>query len=104
MTDTRKIIFFQNFVTIPRTTITKTVVKNHYASWAVVAHAFNPSIWEAEAGGSQSVPGQPGLLHRETLSQKQNKTTTLNRAHDMTQQVKALAVKPGRLSSLRPMW
>jgi hypothetical protein len=43
-----------------------------------VAHAFNPSTWEAEAGGFLSlrpawstkwVPGQPGL-HRETLSQK----------------------------------
>ena len=29
-----------------------------------VVHAFNPSIWEAEAGRS---PGQPGL-HREILS------------------------------------
>jgi hypothetical protein len=47
----------------------------------VVAHAFNPSTREAEAGGFLSsrpawstewVPGQPGL-HRETLSQK--KTT-----------------------------
>jgi hypothetical protein len=47
-------------------------------SWAVVAHAFNPSTWQAEAGGflssrpawsSEWVPGQPGL-HRETLSQK----------------------------------
>jgi hypothetical protein len=45
---------------------------------AVVAHAFNPSTWEAEAGGFLSlrpawstkwVPGQPGL-HRETLSRK----------------------------------
>jgi hypothetical protein len=45
-------------------------------SWAVVAHAFNPSTWEAEAGGflssrpawsTELVPGQPGL-HRETLS------------------------------------
>ena len=44
----------------------------------VVVHAFNPSTWEAEAGGFLSsrpawstklVPGQPGL-HRETLSQK----------------------------------
>jgi hypothetical protein len=47
----------------------------------VVAHAFSPSTWEAEAGGFLSsrpawstkwVPGQPGL-HRETLSQ--NKQT-----------------------------
>jgi hypothetical protein len=47
----------------------------------VVAHAFNPSTCEAEAGGSLSsrpvwstelVPGQPGL-HRETLSQKEKK-------------------------------
>jgi hypothetical protein len=44
--------------------------------WAVVAHTFNPSTWEAEAGEFLSwrpawstgwVPGQPGL-HRETLS------------------------------------
>jgi hypothetical protein len=45
----------------------------------MVAHAFNPSTWEAEAGEFLSsrpawttewVPGQPGL-HRETLSRKQ---------------------------------
>ena len=44
----------------------------------VVAHAFNPSTQEAEAGGSLSsrpawsteqVPGQSGLLHRENLSE-----------------------------------
>jgi hypothetical protein len=47
----------------------------------MVAHAFNPSTWEAEAGrflssrpawSTDRVPGQPGL-HRETLSQKKNK-------------------------------
>jgi hypothetical protein len=47
----------------------------------VVAHAFNPSTQEAEAGGFLSsrlawstewVPGQPGL-YRETLSQKEKK-------------------------------
>jgi hypothetical protein len=54
--------------------------------WAVVAHAFNPSTWDTEAGGflisrpawsTEWVPGQPGL-HRETLSQKtkQNKKKT----------------------------
>jgi hypothetical protein len=47
----------------------------------VVAHAFNPSTREAEAGGFLSsrpawstkwAPGQPGL-HRETLSRKTKK-------------------------------
>jgi hypothetical protein len=54
-----------------------------FASPGVVAHAFNPSTWEAEAGGflssrpawsTERVPGQPGL-HRETLSRKTNKQT-----------------------------
>jgi hypothetical protein len=45
---------------------------------AVVAHAFNLSTWEVEAGGflisrwawsTEWAPGQPGL-HRETLSLK----------------------------------
>jgi hypothetical protein len=49
-----------------------------------VVHAFNPSAWEAEAGGFLSsrpawstkwVPGQPGL-HRETLSQNQKNKQT----------------------------
>ena len=48
-----------------------------------VAHAFNPSTWEAEAGGflnlrpawsTEWVPGQP-MLYRETLSRKTNKQT-----------------------------
>jgi hypothetical protein len=55
-----------------------------------VVHAFNPSTWEAEAGGFLSsrpawstdcVPGQPEL-HRETPSQekktKQNKKKNKN--------------------------
>jgi hypothetical protein len=58
------------------------VLKKFITSQAMVAHAFNPSTWEAEAGGflglrpawsTEWVPGQPGP-HRETLSQKQNKT------------------------------
>ena len=49
----------------------------------VMAHTLNPSIREAERGGSlrdagqpglqDLVPGQPGLLDRETLSQKPRK-------------------------------
>jgi hypothetical protein len=48
----------------------------------VVAHTFNPSTWEAEAGRflslrpawtTKSVPGQPGL-QRNPVSKKQNKT------------------------------
>jgi hypothetical protein len=54
------------------------VSEKESAALGVVAHAFNPSTWEAEAGESLSsrpawstegVPGQSGL-HRETLSQK----------------------------------
>jgi hypothetical protein len=50
----------------------------------VVAHAFNPSTWDAEAGvflnlrpawSPEWVPGQPGL-YRETLSQNKNKNKT----------------------------
>jgi hypothetical protein len=53
----------------------------------VVAHTFNPSTWEAEAGGflssrpawsTKRVPGQPGL-HRETLSQNKNKNKNKNK-------------------------
>jgi hypothetical protein len=53
-------------------------------SQVAVAHAFDPSSQEAEAGRSLSlrpdwraeeVPGQPGL-HRETLSQKPKIKTT----------------------------
>ena len=51
----------------------------------MVVHAFNASTHEAEAGRSLSsrlawsteqIPGQPGLLHKETLSKKINKQTT----------------------------
>jgi hypothetical protein len=58
----------------------------------VVAHTFNPSTREAEAGGFLSsrsawstkwVPGQPGL-YRETLSQKQtNKQTKKKETKDV---------------------
>jgi hypothetical protein len=50
----------------------------------VVAHTFNPSTWEAEAGGflgsrpawsTEWVPGQPGL-QRNPVSKNQTTTTT----------------------------
>ena len=58
----------------------KHVLLKTFSDQAVVAHAFNPSPWEAEAGRFLSsrpawsiewVPGQPGLS-RETLSWKNN--------------------------------
>jgi hypothetical protein len=48
----------------------------------VVAHAVNPSTWEAEAGGflslrpawsTEQVPGQPGLQRNPVLKNKQTK-------------------------------
>jgi hypothetical protein len=59
----------------------RTCLKKEKEKPGVVAHAFNPSTREAEAGGFLSsrpawstkwVPGQPGL-HRETLSRKTKK-------------------------------
>jgi hypothetical protein len=62
----------------------------------VVAHAFNPSTWEAEAGGflssrpawsTERVPGQPGL-HRETLSRKTKKKKKKKKKNQPTKQKK----------------
>jgi hypothetical protein len=59
-------------------------VEISFKSQVVVAHAFNPSIQEAEAGGSlrlrtawstEQVPGQPGL-YRETLCVSKTKYQT----------------------------
>jgi hypothetical protein len=56
-------------------------VQNPAVKPGMVAHTFNPSTWEAEAGGflssrpawsTELVPGQPGI-HRKTLSQKKKK-------------------------------
>ena len=46
-------------------------------SWAVVAHTFNPSTWEAEAADFW-VQGQPGL-HRETSKNKNKQTNKKNK-------------------------
>lgn len=59
-------------------------LKNTYSRLAEVAHAFNPSTWEAGTGGSLGIQGQPGLrnklqdrqrdIYSETLSSKTNHT------------------------------
>jgi hypothetical protein len=67
----------------------------------VVAHAFNPSTWEAEGGGALRGQGQPGLqskswaaravTHKKTLSyktkqtNKQSKTKQKKTKHNTTQ-------------------
>jgi len=78
----------------------------------VVAHAFNPSTREAEAGGFLSlrpawstkwVPGQPGL-YRETLSQKQtNKQTNKQKTKTKGKKEKRKGKEEeGSLSEKRP--
>jgi hypothetical protein len=70
---------------------------------------FNPSTWEAEAGGflslrpawsTERVLGQPGLL-RKTLSRKTqtNKQKKNKQAREMTPWLRALAALPKVLSS-----
>jgi hypothetical protein len=68
--------------------------KNILVGWAVVAHTFNPSTWEAEAAfiseflssrpawSTEWVLGQPGL-HREILSRK-TKTKPTNQPSKQT--------------------
>jgi hypothetical protein len=61
----------------------------------MVAHAFNPSTREAEAGGILSsrpacsiewVPGQPGL-YRETLSRKNKQTKQNKKAQNLKKHI-----------------
>jgi hypothetical protein len=58
---------------------------NNFLSWAVVAHAFIPSTWEAEVGGFLSSrpawsmvyrvsPRTAKATHRNPVSTRQNKT------------------------------
>jgi hypothetical protein len=70
----------------------RTIALKSDSCQAVVAHALNPSTWEAEAGGFLSlrpawstkwVPGQPGL-HRETLSWKEKKKWLMGLARGLT--------------------
>jgi hypothetical protein len=54
----------------------------------MVAHTFNSSTWEAEAGGflssrpawsTESVPGQPRLLQRNPVSKNNNNNNNNNK-------------------------
>ena len=68
--------------------------------WVVVAHTFNPSTWEAEAGGFLWGQGQPGLQskfqdspqsYRETLSWK----TKTKQKQNLSQVDFCIWVQPG---------
>jgi hypothetical protein len=60
--------------------VRKPVSKTKVEGQAVVAHAFNPSTWEAEAGG---VRGQPGLQ-----SEFQDYPVSKNKTNQPTKQIK----------------
>jgi hypothetical protein len=75
-------------------------------SQAVVAHAFNPSTREAEAGGflssrpawsTERVPGQPGL-HREILSRKKTNIKKTKKPEDWST-APCAALTPAMLSA-----
>lgn len=82
-------------------------IKSKHYSRAVVAHAFNPSIREAEAGGRSPSPGSawstvqaPGQKHRETI--RKNKTKINQRHHTWSLMVSFLLY--GVWSWLRCCW
>ena len=55
----------------------------------VVAHAFNLSTWEAEAGRSLRVQGQPGLYRELQDNQGRGKTLSqMKRVNVMVNRVK----------------
>jgi hypothetical protein len=80
----------------------------------MVAHVFDPSTWEAEAGGFLSsrpvwstkwVPGQPGL-HRETLSQKtkKKKVPLQTRLTLNSQRSNCLCLLSARIKAMHHHW
>jgi hypothetical protein len=81
-------VYLVSVVTIIRIAVQQseyTNQQNIHFGLGLVAQAFNPSTWEAEAGGflssrttwsTECVPGQLAL-HRETLSQKKKKNLSL---------------------------
>ena len=74
-----------------------------------MVHAFNPSIWKAEAGGflslrpawsTERVPGQPGQ-HKETLSQTNKQTNKKATNKQQQQQKKNLGIRLPQTESAR---
>jgi hypothetical protein len=61
-------------------------LRTHTGQLGVVAHAFNPSTWEAEAGRflssrpawSTGLPGQPGLYREKHCLEKPKKKRKRN--------------------------
>jgi hypothetical protein len=66
----------------------------------VVAHAFNPSTWEAEAGGFlSSVRGQPGLQSEFQNSQSYTEKPRLKTKQNKTKQNKTKQNKTNKQKS-----
>jgi hypothetical protein len=65
-------------------------IKTH---WAVVVHAFNPSTWEAEAGGEASLVYRVSsrtarALQRNPVLKNQKKTQPTNQTNKQTKNPK----------------
>jgi hypothetical protein len=58
----------------------------------VVAHAFNPSTWEAEAGGSLLVQGQPSLQSEFQDSQGYTEKPCLDKPKTNKQKIMCMSV------------
>jgi hypothetical protein len=81
------------------------------SGWAVVAHTFNPSTWEAEAGGFLSLRpvwstewdlGQPGL-HREILFWKKKQKQKQSHPHPHPQKPKPLGFSSATRLHQKPL-
>jgi hypothetical protein len=72
-----------------------------FTSRAVVSHAFNPSTWEAEAGGFLSFATQKNPVSEKNKKQKTKKKTKQKNegAGEMAQRLRALTALPEVLSS-----
>jgi hypothetical protein len=53
-------------------------LKNEYSELGVVVHTFNPSIWEAEVGGSEFVASLINRVISRTATDPQRNTVLKN--------------------------